>query len=113
VRRWLQTATALGDKWGDRVTAKRVTAVTVTECAQDSGDKGSNGVRGQDRVRRCIALGAPATVQGSGDQSAHMGLSVATGLRSGRAAQIAAGDTPSVATRLGAAYVGGAILGRS
>jgi hypothetical protein len=38
VRRWLQGAVAPGDSWGNRVTAKRVTGVTVTECEQDSGD---------------------------------------------------------------------------
>ena len=50
--------------------------MTVTECAQDSGESGPSGVRGRGRGRvRCyVKLGAPATVQGSGDgaQSALM-----------------------------------------
>jgi hypothetical protein len=50
VRRWLQTTADPGDSWGDRVTGKRVTEVTVTERDHDIGDGRSRSSESANRT---------------------------------------------------------------
>jgi hypothetical protein len=46
-----------GDSWGDRVTGKRVTEVTVTECKQDIGDATKAAPGRRQELRTTVVLG--------------------------------------------------------